>query len=433
MFILKHAVVGNWKSWRKNRLMMSILFTLSVSIALLLVIYLTADSSVLNYQQKYGQQVMISLKEADQQHVQKLTKEQYQKFGESEYLKDMKLFSDMMVVLNQKKSTEFQENQDIRTMVTTILSGIDEKDFDSIKQSNEIIQGKNDLAEDECLISQEFSEMHNLGVGDTFSFQTVDRQGNLSQEFELFIAGIYKPKQNQREDNSYIQKFLIYTGMSTITSNLELTKNSDYSCLFELKDAKSLSAFKKELYQKGLPKSYEVTMSDETIQGYISQLEEVKRGTIIVLAIVLSFSVILLNVSIRHLFRKKEEEFFVLQELGMSKWKIFFYRAIALLSTTMGSFVLACLVVAVFSPTLLHWLSNYQSLSSTSKLEIVNASFVKSQDPIMEKIVSISTNDRNHFLVIFFGISLLLWFLMIIVEGYCIFKTKAMELLLERI
>ena len=106
MFILKHAVVGNWKSWRKNRLMMSILFTLSVSIALLLVVYLTADSSVLNYQQKYGQQVMISLKEADQQHVQKLTKEQYQKFGESEYLKDMKLFSDMMVVLNQKKSTE---------------------------------------------------------------------------------------------------------------------------------------------------------------------------------------------------------------------------------------------------------------------------------------------------------------------------------------
>lgn len=435
MFILKHAVVGNWKSWRKNSLLVSTLCILLASIALLIVIYLTADSSILSYQKKYGQQVMISSKETDQQHAQKLTKEQYQKFGQSDYLKEMKLFSNLMVILNQQNSAELQENQDIRIMATTILSGVEAKDFDLITQSNEIVQGKDNLAENECFISEEYSNLNKLAVGDTFSFQTINKQGNLSQEIDLVIAGIYKPIENQKkqmEEVDYIQKFFIYTSMETVASKKELTENSDYLGVFELKEAKLLSDFKKDLYQKGLSKSYEVTMSEETIQGYISQLEEVKRGISIILVILLSFSTLLMSALVVQLFRKKEEEFFVLQELGMSKGKIFLYRATSILSTTMGSFIFSCVIVIVLSPTVLHWLSSYQSIAPASSFEVVGVSFTKSQNPVMEQIVSIRSSDRIHFLAILFGISLLLWVVMVLVEGYCILKAKAMKFLLER-
>ena len=194
----------------------------------------------------------------------------------------------------------------------------------------EIVDGPVYEKAGECIVSQPFTELNSLSVGDKF---TVNDDTGIP--CGLTVSGIFRDDSMTGDNTPTIYNFVqmpttnryneILTGFNTYTDTAwrnSKSSNTDVMPVYYLKSPDLLDRFNEEAHDLGIPDYYEAqtdTLSYNRIVGPVEGLAGVaKTFLIIVLAL---GSALLILVSILAM-RERKYEIGVLRAMGMKKAKV---------------------------------------------------------------------------------------------------------------
>lgn len=173
----------------------------------------------------------------------------------------------------------------------------------------------------ECIVSEEFSKLNELELGDTIKVTNVDNQ---DQILTLHITGIYvdgtiaQPNGSNWAVNNRRNEIL--TNYDTI-SNIE-AEGVYTEAVFYLKSPKYSKLFEEEVREKGLPDIYNVNTDAASYNQIVKPVEGLNKVTVIFSFLILFFGgtvIVLLSVL---LVRERKYEIGVLRAMGMEKAKV---------------------------------------------------------------------------------------------------------------
>jgi putative ABC transport system permease protein len=196
------------------------------------------------------------------------------------------------------------------------------KDFET--KARKLIEGEFYKAKDECMVSQKFSELNGLKVGDTINIQRSEKDG----PYPLKIVGIFED--NTALDGGDAAQYMtknpvlnrnneILTGMDTIKA---FSNPDSINAVYFLKNPEMLKAFSKELYEKGLPKYYDVKTDETGYNAVVGPVENMAKVTNTFMIVVLILGGIILLLISTLATRERKYEIGVLRAMGMKKAKI---------------------------------------------------------------------------------------------------------------
>lgn len=444
MFVFKHACLNLRRHIWSHILVGIILFLLILVTMITNTMYTSAKLFTKNYSKQF--MTLVTILEPDlsnSTHEKKLTKEQYLKFGASDYVKGIKMVGSLPVSFPKLNTSalpipaQFQKLEDDESTLYSYQTaatwfGVDPKDLMSeLAESNmEIRSGSPNLKMDECLISNEFAQLNKLKIGD--SIQVIVPVNEKNEGKKLIVAGIYQPqKTTQSNEASMVMKILgndIFTNWETIRTMNEFDSLGDNSVSYELTTRAAFDNFLKEVKAKGLPSEYQVVTNEVNMNMLLSPVNGVVTlaGTVLLGFLIFgNFGLILFSI---HMFKKKQAEICVLRNIGITKAQLIKSRTIELLIVTMVSFAFAFLTASWIVQPIADW----QLMNQRVVMGNVDQLFSVVSNGTNETITSIPMKFNHVSFISMIGIISLYFITIITVYSYKLFKFETIEFLLER-
>ncbi len=326
MYLIKKAMKNLLNNKGRNIIMFIMLFMVTLASVVSLTIYnltMKVKEETVNY---YAGEVTIT-QDPEKEPVPSPTKEDYQKYINSDYLRSYVFYKSIPVTLANMKVLDgdfVMPEQSGRRMVDAnshAYGMLDEHSMDDFTYGDrKIIDGNFPASMDECMISSELAELNNLHFGDTLHLTTAI--GKI--EIDLKISGIFSDATIARSNSDFYAP--PFNRRNDVISSYEFFNQipdamQDFKT-FLLKDSADLNAFQNELYDKGLSTSlylkYDTDRYDEAVEGINEMLMIVTQFFGIVAFIGIGV-VFLINVLA---LRERKYEIGVLRAIGMPRIKV---------------------------------------------------------------------------------------------------------------
>lgn len=380
MYILKNALKNLTRNKERNILLGVIMIAILSCVAISVIINTTSSEIIKDYKNRFGSEVFIQPdQEKMMEKVQKEgnnsmesirpTNDLLEKLSKSEYLKDSIFtasyggYSDKLKSLDQE---EYEKNnkgsggsrvatvggkersENAKDSNLNIKGGLDSAGLEEFKKGDrKITDGKMPEKDGEAIVSEDFAELNNLKVGDTFKVQNPDDPDKYDP-LELTVSGIYydgtksqdygfkHPMMNRKND--------IITTFDTLkTYNQEVLKDNDLifvDAKFFLKDPDLLSKFNEEAHKLGLNDLYDVSTDSQSYDEIVKPVEGLQKVANMFMILVLVFGgSILILISILGI-RERKYEIGVLRAMGMKKGKV----ALGLIFETLSTIAISLVV-----------------------------------------------------------------------------------------
>lgn len=185
----------------------------------------------------------------------------------------------------------------------------------------EIHKGRFFKDTNECIVSEEFSKLNELEIGDTITVSNVDNQ---DQILNLHITGIYldgsiaQPNGSTWAVNNRHNEIL--TNYNTISD--KESEGVYTEAVFYLKSPIYSKKFEEEVREKGLSDIYNINTDAVRYNQIVKPVEGLNKVTIIFSFLILLFGgtvIVLLSIL---LVRERKYEIGVLRAMGMEKAKV---------------------------------------------------------------------------------------------------------------
>ncbi|OJG91831.1 hypothetical protein RV15_GL000271 [Enterococcus silesiacus] len=407
-------------------------------------IYTSTKLFVKNYSKQFT--TLVTILEPDLSnltHEEKLTKEQYLKFGESTYVNNTRMTASVPVSLESLKTItavspfQFQKvegdelkRSSYQSIANWLGAGAADLAKELAESGMEISAGNADLKRNDCLISEELAQMNQLKIGD--SIQVAAIGSDQAEKQRLVIAGMYRSQKKTQSNGASelvkIQENDIFTNWETVYAIKTFDRFGYNNVAYELKNADDFDAFFKEIQAKGLPSKYQVITNETNLQMLLSPVNGLGTlaGTILLgLLLFGSFSLALFSI---RAFKQKQTEICVMRNIGITQKQLINSRLIELVGVTMFSFSLAFLSAQWIVQPIADWQLKNQKLLMGN----VDQLFSVMGNSKNEAIISIPMMINDNSLLMLIGIACLFLMTIISIEGYKIFKFEPIEFLLER-
>lgn len=444
MFVFKHACLNLRRHIWSHVVVGIILFLLILCTMITNTMYTSAKLFTKNYSKQFT--TLVTILEPDlsnSTHEKKLTKEQYLKFGASDYVKGIKMVGSMPVsfsTLNTIASQIPAQFQKLEGDENTIYSyqtaanwlGADSKDLISelAESGMEIHSGSADLKTDECLISNEFAQLNQLKMGDSIQVKVTGNKK--AEDKKLIVAGIYQSKEiTQTKDASTVLKIQdndIFTNWETLHTMNDFDTVGYNSVSYELTTMSAFDNFLKEVKAEGLPSEYHVITNEGNMKLLLNPVNGVGTlaGTILLGFLIFgNFGLVLFSI---RKFTKKQTEICVLRNIGITKAQLIKSSAIELFVVTVFSFGFAFLTADwVVQP-----IADWQLMNQRAVMGNVDQLFSVVSNGTSETIASIPMIVNRASVLSILGITGIYFITAISVDSYKLFKFETIECLLER-
>ncbi|MFS0783809.1 ABC transporter permease [Bacillus sp. 1P06AnD] len=351
MYIFTNAVRNLGRNKGRNGLMAIIIFAIIFTTVVSITINTTTSSIIDEYKKRFGSEVTFTydnekLQSVPMEEFKQPTTRQQIEFGESKLLQKKVI---KMNIMFTTKLRALDEDQSPRmgggaTSDTVIGSGGQEQSpmlpakgliigssqsniSDDFKNgSRKIVKGKIYKKKNEVIVSEQFAELNKLSVGDSIKVSSLLK--NKPNTEELKITGIYMdntipdPALAQMKMPSANRGNEILTSLET-TEKMELGKDMSFvDAKYYLKDPSMLSAFTKELHQKGLPDYYKVTTDEAGYKQVVGPIEGLAKISSLFMKVVLVLGSAILILLSTLAIRERKYEIGVLRAMGMKKGKV---------------------------------------------------------------------------------------------------------------
>lgn len=431
MYIIANAIKNIGRNKGRNTLMAIIVFAIILTTAVSIIINTTTSAIIADYKSRFGAEVsietnfeMLQSKNVAEGY-KKLTPQQQIDFGRSDLLQSVNLLA--TIDISPRKLSSLSESE-MDNFISNFLSGairadgtknpetvpikgriiaMDnlEADRDFKNGTRSIISGEMYKNLNECIVSQQYAELNNLSVGDTIEVDSYFKNDPMTHS--LTITGIYmdntmlgsNPEEISSMENRNNE---ILTGFDTAINMEMFTGEGRVSAQYFLKDPTLLSAYEKELREKGLADYYNVVTDEagyKKVVGPVEGLAKVTNTFLIVVLILGSMVLILLSTLA---IRERKYEIGVLRAMGMKKSKVAFGLLTEMLVITVLCLMLGLGVgLAVSQPVADNLLSNQielaaesnnsnGGLSTTGRTGVGAPTFSSDAKPLSELQVSLS-------------------------------------------
>lgn len=375
MYVLTNAIKNIWRNKGRNILLFCIILLMILSTVVSVVINTAAGGVIKSYKDRFGSEVtlirnnkILEEQSASLDNLKIPVLEDFQKYGESELLKSKAFAVNSLVamkglkVLDQgkvdgavvqeegdgaKQDTGGTENFFTRPIATLI--GFSNPDISAEFQNGlrKIVEGKAFEKTGECLVSQKFAALNGLTVGSKITFTDYSHLSEKAVSQTLTISGIYEDNTSAENIGIGNRGNEILTSLNTFTGLplYEKEKKSgllDIQVSFVLKNPELAEAFQQELYEKGLPNYYAVSVDTAKYNKVVGPVEGISRIVTIFLAVVLVLGSLILVLLSTMAIRERKYEVGVLRAMGMKKAKVALGLIVEMLVVTA-----ACLVIGL--------------------------------------------------------------------------------------
>lgn len=373
MYILKNAVKNIGRNKGRNILMAVIIFAIILTTAVSIIINTTTAAIIEDYKARFGAEVTITYdinKATSTTQYVALTPEQKVAFGESDYLQNkifnasMQIsFEDLRALDDDKEGLKMggtigadgspnSDSATVKVLGQIVASNQSDISDDFKKELRKIISGEIYSDKDECVISEQFAKLNNLSVGDSIVVKSYYK--NRPMPHTLKICGIYSdntmtegnmpsmyewfPSAASNRNNEILVSFDTAMALEMASEPNNFTVNATYY----LKDPEMIGSFQNELTEKGLPRTYKVTIDEAGYDKVVGPVEGLAKITnTFLIAVLLLGSAILILLSTLAI-RERKYEIGVLRAMGLEKVKV----ALGLLSE-MVVITALCLVLGL--------------------------------------------------------------------------------------
>ncbi|ABX42346.1 ABC transporter permease [Lachnoclostridium phytofermentans] len=350
MYILKNSIKNLFRNKGRNIIVTIIILAMLTFTAISMIINSATDNVIKNYKEQFGSEIYLQYDNEKIEEEQKngqwvdipeISDDIKIALSESEYLKETMIkvfypaYGKALKGLGQEKS---EDNSNIQGGATT--SGLYHeanlsvygyntpelmKDFKEGKRK--ITSGKMFEQNNECVISEDFSKLNNLEVGDTIDINDLSKDATFSP-LKLTITGIYFDSTENKYgfDSAYTNPrndiLTTYETMKNYQDNIAKTKLYTVEATYYLKNPDMLDAFNKEAHEKGLHKNYLMSTDELSYNKIVKPAESLANvSSIFLVAVLIIGSVILILLSVLSI-RERKYEIGVLRAMGMKKGKV---------------------------------------------------------------------------------------------------------------
>lgn len=353
MYVLKNAAKNLLRNKSRNILIGIIMIVMMIAIAVSVIIRTTTDQIITNYKANFGAEVYINqdpekiqaiLNDGQNDAVPAMDIKTEQSFANSDYLKETKYTASIPTKLENMQTvgeenentldadvqTESEGNKAGSDFNATLLGYSSNSELKEFKEgTRKIIKGEMPKKDTDVLISENLADLNQLKVGDDITLNTV--MEGVSTKLTLHICGIYYDG-TKDEDYPYMPAELrknneILTSADTVLSYAEKIATAsgidedfiDYEATYILKNPDDISAFEKEVREKGLPDVYSVSTDKTTYDSIVKPVESVAGIATIFLVLVLIIGSLILVFLSTLAVRERKYEIGVLRAMGMKK------------------------------------------------------------------------------------------------------------------
>ena len=373
MYIITNAIKNIFKNKGRYLIVALTIIAMIAGVAVSMFINSTADNIVNDYKNRFGTNVIIYANEKEIQNQNKypeeLTKEDYLKYSESQYVKDYTIEASYQFVLDSLKAVDEEYNQEFenwlnsgdmiisgdgsdtnsstRVTGTMILKGMIDVNSNSEFASNnrKIIEGKAFNGLNECIISEKLAQKNNLSVND---YIDISYAKNTIQKLKLKVVGIYEDKTTEYSDtfgqfksSLFNRRNEVITSFDTLTASLDV-KGSDMKVSYQITSPDDLKSFEKELRSKGLSTLYSVSADTENYERIVGPVMNMTRISSTFMWVFLALGMLILSFVSFIAIRERKYEIGVLRAMGMKKAKV---ASMLVLETIIITFV--CLLIGI--------------------------------------------------------------------------------------
>lgn len=352
MYILTNAFNNLGRNKGRNILLGIIIFILILSTTVGLVINTTTKGIIEDYKARFGSEVTLSVDfdklmaeytpNADGRTflstAPKISPEKYVAFADSECLKTYHMNMLAGIVFENLKAVDEQANEgmgsigggngDYISPTAKLLGYTDPNDMpDFANGLRKMIEGTLYQGKNECIVSSDFADLNQLGVGDTF----VVKDTKSKKTIALKVAGIYADATEAKKElpasffsmeGSYgNRRNEIFVNIDTVSGNFDisgLTVNAEY----ELKSPDLVQDFEKELRDKGLPDAYNVETDEASYNKIVAPVIGLSKISMTFVWVILVVGSMILLLITTMAIRERKYEIGVLRAMGLKKEKI---------------------------------------------------------------------------------------------------------------
>jgi putative ABC transport system permease protein len=206
-----------------------------------------------------------------------------------------------------------------------------------------ITEGRMFSGINEGIICDETARLNNISIGDIVDIVVVDLHGvGTDKIYQLTIIGIYSADAYER---SLFRFTDIFTSFDTIAaagweSNLGLSINVEYF----LRNPDHLRSFEREVREKGLPVTYNVSINQAAYDRVAGPMLSMKSAVVTFTIVILILGAIVLSLISFLAVRERKYEVGVLRAMGMEKGKVAFG-----IFTEAVMITALCLVIGLFA------------------------------------------------------------------------------------
>lgn len=367
MYIFKNALTSITRNKGRNILISMIIIVISCATAITLAIRNSADSLITSYENQYDVIATIGINRESMRGemkrdnespnedikenkenmidifstVSKITSEDIEKYGESNYVKDYYYQESIGVNSDtlEKASTTSDDNDTEnkgpggpngkQNFMNQTNSDFTLLGYSKISAMEEFINGKykitdgeifDDLSADVCVINSELATLNNIKVNDEITFVDPDNSNNV---IKLKVVGIFEEKSETTEGmqmfttsaNTIITSTDIIEKL--ISNNEEMKVATTPTFILTSKDV--VEKFQSELSEKGLSEYLTLSTNLDQVDQATSVISNVSNFATTFLIITLLIGGIVLFVLNMINIRERKYEIGVLRTIGMKK------------------------------------------------------------------------------------------------------------------
>ncbi|MDD3341400.1 MAG: ABC transporter permease [Bacilli bacterium] len=420
MYLIKNAYLNITRKKGRNILIGIIIAVITVGASIALSIQKSGAALVSSYKEKNPLEISFNMNpenfrkqegSTEKPTIQSLTLEEIKKYGDSSYVSDYYYSIEASMSAKDIEAVSYTE-EDTETDNTDQNRPDDNRkmetgDFRITGYSNpsyitEFIEGTKKIKEGEMVtsdntesvlvISEELAENNNLKVGDTISlYNSTDE--NTTYDFK--IIGIYEDNSevetnsfmNMNAMNSRNQMYTNFTAVQNLLSSDSSSKGNRIEAKYYLNSNSDLSAFEKEVRNKGLSDTYTVTTNEEEVLASVKPIQNVSQFSLTFLLIILVVGAVILGIINLINIRERKYEIGVLRAIGMKKSKVAFAFVmeifmVALVSLVVGAAIGTGLSQPVTNAMLKNEIENSQTQNNQITENFGNGNF---QRPSMNR------------------------------------------------
>ncbi|MFR1519117.1 MAG: ABC transporter permease [Clostridia bacterium] len=328
MYIIKNAFHNLGRNKGRNLLLGVVLFFIIAMAAVSIVVQSAANLMIDDYKTRFGSQVFLISKNT-QQDIRELGADMLLRFGESDLLQSSEYTAKSgytakgLKALGEELEDNLSNTGEFHPKGTVYGSSRKEISDEFQNGTRVIVSGRKYQNGGECMISKKFADLNGLSLGDRLTLEYVGENG----EQQATVCGIYDDLSLDADTNAYGTAMGnrandIFTAIEPILASAVFPQTGTLDATFFLKDPSLLSAFHRELTQKGLPSHIQVKTDESGYRRIIAPVEGLKKiAAVFLLGVLILGSVVLILISILAV-RERKYEVGVLRAMGLKRGKV---------------------------------------------------------------------------------------------------------------